>query len=184
MKPETKKQANILSQVVIDAIGAAVVAVEAADNALYGAAVALYDAGFTAANLDKDHGQHNAELVKEVRLAIIAKFPANARDTIVRSMKDIKATTKDEADLRHLYKAKLRNAFAAIRKNLAKVEELVREGGRKAVTLHEVLDEMLARGIQRIQKNKGDKGEPLEVLLAAFKDCRAKCNAAFKGATK
>lgn len=184
MSKAITKQSNILSQAVVDAIGSAVVAVEAADNALYAAAVALYDAGFLASHMDKDHAQHNPELVKEVHLAIIAKFPEKARDTIIKGMKDIKAATKDEADIRHLYKAKLRKAFAAIRKNLAKVEELDREGGRKTVTLHEVLDELLNRGLQRIQKNKGEKGEPLEILLAAFKDCRAKCNAAFKSATK
>jgi len=170
----------ILPQAVVAAIGEAFGAMEAAENALYAAAKEMVDAGFKPENLDKDAAQYNEALLQEVRQAVRVRFSAEARKTLDAADKSIAASTKQESDLRHMYKAKERKAIAGIKRNMTKVLEQ-EAGTRKTLTLHEKIDERLAALVKLIQKDDGKKGAPVVELVALLKDTRARVNTLFRG---
>lgn len=180
MKKQTEMPFKLLNQSTVDAIGAGAIALDDAHTKLYSAALELVEAGWCSDNLVKEHAGFNADLSSEVYGAIALTFPTDARKTIANSMLGLRAQGVEESNLRHLYKGKLRKAYAAILQHMRKVEEIQREGGRKAKLLHEVLDALLGKGIDKLQKHDGRNGEPISELLAAWRDCRARCNAVFK----
>lgn len=86
----------------------------------------LYDAGYTAAMLDKKSGQTNDALVAEVTTAIMyaPRFSAHDRELIRKA--DSGQTIKSNADQAaiHLARGYIRKTFAAIRKGIARAIQL------------------------------------------------------------
>jgi len=158
-----------------------------ANSSAHTVAVALYDKGFTPESLivptkKQPNDAFNKALYLELVNAVILspRFGELGRETIKRKIAGIQAADADEATRRRLEMGKVNACVKAIRDALKNAHE--NEGdtkGRKA-TLHEVIDELLVRGIKAII-DKGDKaGVDVPTLAAAWRDCRAATTAAFK----
>jgi hypothetical protein len=54
-------------------------------------------------------------------------------------------------------------------------------GPAERLGLHAKLSKLLEQGVSMIRKDDGKNGAPIDALMAAWKDCSARTNTAFKG---
>jgi hypothetical protein len=143
----------------------------------------LHDAGYTSAMLDKASDKVNAVLVQEVTTAIMyaPRFSAHDRELILNA--EAGKTLKSNADKAavHLGRGYIRKVFSAVRKGIEKAVLAELNGPAERLGLHAKLSKILESGISMIRKDDGKNGAPIDALMAAWKDCSARTNAAFKG---
>jgi hypothetical protein len=143
----------------------------------------LHDAGYTPAMLDKSSDKVNAVLVQEVTTAIMyaPRFSAHDRELILNA--EAGKTLKSNADKAavHLGRSYIRKVFAAVRRGIEKAVLAELNGPAERLGLHAKLAKILESGISMIRKDDGKNGAPIDALMAAWKDCAAKTNTAFKG---
>jgi len=147
----------------------------------------LYDAGYTSAMLDKSSEKKNEVLIAEVTTAIMyaPRFSAHDRELILNA--EAGKTLKSNADKAavHLGRGYIRKVFAAVRRGIEKAILAELNGPAERRGLHAKLAKILDSGISMIRKDDGKNGAPIDAIMAAWKDCAAKTNTAFKGnATK
>ena len=143
----------------------------------------LHDAGYTSAMLDKSSDKVNAILVAEVTTAIMyaPRFSAHDRELILNA--EAGKTLKSNADKAavHLGRKYIRQVFSAIRRGIEKAVLAELNGPAERLGLHAKLGKLIEQGISMIRKDDGKNGAPIDALMAAWKDCSARTNTAFKG---
>ena len=185
-KAKSGFQFNLLDGAMVQAVQGVFEGQITARQSAHDVASGLYDKGYTPESLTvatekKPNAKFDKALYLELVNAVILspRFGDAGRDAVKRKLADVKAVTADEATMRRIEMGKVNAVIAQIRSALKTAHENDGET-RKPYTLHEILDEIMVRGITAIQ-NKGDKsGAPVAELLAAWRDCRAKTNTAFK----
>lgn len=189
-KAKSGFQFSLLDGAMVQAVQGVFEGQSAARQSAHDVASGLYDKGYTPESLmvatdKRPNDAFDKALYLEIVNAVILspRFGEAGREAIKRKLADVKAANADESTLRRIEMGKVNSVIAQIRAALKTAHENEGET-RKPLTLHEVLDDILMRGLTAIQ-NKGDKsGAPVAELQAAWRDCRAKTNAIFKGATK
>ena len=143
----------------------------------------LHDAGYTSAMLDKSSDKVNAALVQEVTTAIMyaPRFSAHDRELILNAEAGKTMKTNAEKTAVTLGKGYIRKVFAAIRRGIEKAVLAELNGPAERLGLHAKLAKILDSGISMIRKDDGKNGAPIDALMAAWKDCSARTNTAFKG---
>ena len=143
----------------------------------------LHDAGYTSAMLDKKSDRVNAALVQEVTTAIMyaPRFSADDRALILNA--EAGKTLKSNADKTavHLGRKYIRQVFSAIRRGIETAVLAELNGPAERLGLHAKLAKLLEQGVSMIRKDDGKNGAPIDALMAAWKDCSARTNTAFKG---
>ena len=143
----------------------------------------LHDAGYTSAMLDKKSDRVNAALVQEVTTAIMyaPRFSAHNRELIMNA--EAGKTMKSVADQTCVTIGRnyIRGALSAIRKGIEKAVLAELNGPAERLGLHAKLGKLIEQGISMIRKDDGKNGAPIDALMAAWKDCSARTNTAFKG---
>ena len=143
----------------------------------------LHDAGYTSAMLDKSSDKVNATLVREVTAAIMyaPRFSAHDRELILNA--EAGKTLKSNADKAavHLGRKYIRQVFSAIRRGIETAVLAELNGPAERLGLHAKLAKLLEQGVSMIRKDDGKNGAPIDALMAAWKDCSARTNTAFKG---
>lgn len=160
---------------------------QAAKQSAHDVGAALYDKGFapealTVPTKQAPNDAFNKALWLELVNAVILspRFGELGRETIKRKLADIAAANADESTRRRIEMGKVNGAIKAIRDALKNAHETDGDTRGKPATLHEVIDELLVRGIKAIQ-DKGDKaGADVPALLAAWRTCRAETNKVMK----
>ena len=174
---------KLLNSEMIDAVQSTTNGIIEASESASEIGAMLHDAGYTSAMLDKSSDKVNAILVQEVTTAIMhaPRFSAHDRELILNA--EAGKTLKTNADKAavHLGRGYIRKVFAAIRRGIEKAVLAELNGPSERLGLHAKLAKLLDSGISMIRKDDGKNGAPIDQLMAAWKDCAAKTNTAFKG---
>jgi hypothetical protein len=143
----------------------------------------LHDAGYTSAMLDKSSDKVNVALIAEVTTAIMhaPRFSAYDRELILNAEAGKTMKTNAEKTAVTLGKGYIRKVFSAIRKGIEKAVLAELNGPAERLGLHAKLSKLLEQGVSMIRKDDGKNGAPIDALMAAWKDCSARTNTAFKG---
>jgi len=185
--PNVKKVAlefKLLSSEMVDAVQSTADGIIQSSESASDIGAMLHDAGYTSAMLDKSsETRANAVLIAEVTTAIMyaPRFSAHDRELILNA--EAGKTLKSNADKAavHLGRGYIRKVFAAVRRGIEKAVLAELNGPAERLGLHAKLAKILEQGISMIRKDDGKNGAPVDALMAAWKDCSARTNAAFKG---
>lgn len=177
---------KILSKDQVSGIQAIYAASEACAVSAHDVAKSLFAQGFAADSLvvatdKRPNTAFNLALWTEITQAVIhaPKFGAALRTAIESKIRGVESASPDESTMRRIGMGKINVVMAHLRKALKNCAENSGDP-RRASTLLEILDAALVGGIKKIQ-DKGDKANgDVAVLLAAWRECRAKTKAAFK----
>lgn len=181
---------KLITPEIVAGVRAVHAALEEVNNSASNVAESMHALGFRPEHLlvgtdSKPNPQYNRALWFELVEAIITapNFGNLNRDAVRAKIAGHKAPNADAATIRRIAMGKVNAAISRIRDALAKVDPETGRTKKKTLTLHEILDGFAYDALEAI-KAKCDKAgltsDQINGLQAAWREVRAKTNAAFK----
>ena len=166
------------------------VGLNTADSAAHSLALSLYHKGvpvdaLTIPSERKPNPQYNKTLWIEIVQAIIRspQFGELGQKSIARKLAGLDPENSDDSTRRTLEMRKVNQCLKMIRKALSAAHETEGRETRIPLTLHEQIDQWAKSALDAIAAKRDRAGltqEQGDILLAAWRDVRAKSNAVFK----